>query len=347
MHNVDTVPVRIYQIEDWLPSTGSEVPEESFVYVEDSAYGYIIGRSSLPVLFYDNFGRPDSYTVLYWVEDEGSSGDCRTYQYNACLRSDGSITQPDISTIGNFGNVLSYQWRGYDTESIDTLRIEWKPSSSGEWNILAEHPLNYTSAWQNASYDLPAEADDTSIDIRFTGSTDQAYEYARLDNAKVSCSNPADITPVCMPDETEHWYYWDFFYQSWHWDSRRWELDWDFAYYPDEDDPVWSIGGLCSGYSYTDYNPYLELQPGEIFEMVSQAEVTLNASGSYYDEVFVRINDEWGWWEDDWVYSWPTGGVTVPQYDLQAETLHSVLRAAAMLSPDGFWWRSWHWWWHR
>ena len=146
-----------------------------------------------------------------------------------------------------------------------------------------------------------------------------------------------------MPDDNEGWD--EFFYETWHWDSRRWELDWDFNYYPDENDPVWGVDGLCSGYPYADYDPYLELQPGEIFEVVFQASVTLVASGSYYDEVFVRINDEWGWWEDDWVYSWPTGGVTVPQYDLQAETLNSILRAAAMLSPDGFWWRSWHWWW--
>ena len=349
IQNVDTIPVRIYQIEDWLPSTGSDDydGDSVFRYVDDSTYGYIIGRDSLPILFHDNFSRPDSYTVSYWVEDEIDSADCRIYQGDACLKYDGSITQADISTIGNFGNVLSYQWRGKTTESTDTLRVEWKPSSSSEWNTLAEHPLDYTSAWQNASYDLPAGADDTSIDIRFTGITDQANEYARLDNVKVSCSNPADITPVCMPDESEGWGWDDFFYQEWHWDSQRWELDWDFNYYPDEDDPVWSIGGVCAGYPYADYSPYLELQPGEIFEIVFQATVTLSASGSYYDEVFVRISSEgWGWW-DNWLYSWPTGGVTVPQYDLQAETLHSVLRAAAMLSPDGFWWRSWHWWRHR
>jgi hypothetical protein len=54
------------------------------------------------------------------------------------------------------------------------------------------------------------------------------------------------------------------------------------------------------------------------------------------------LQDEW-----KYVYSWPTGGVIVPQYDLEAETLSSILRANAMLDEDGFWWRSWHWWWRR
>jgi len=223
--------------------------------------------------------------------------------------------------------------------------VEWKLSSSGTWNILAEHPLNYTS-WQDASYNLPATADDTQIDIRFTGITDQSDEYARVDDVKVSCSNPMDITPVCMPDQNEGS---DFFSEHWESDPqyRRWRLDWNFESYPEQDDPIWDTGGLCHGYEYVDYSPCLMLQPGETLEIVFQARVTLVASGSYYDEVFVRIENEWHGHQEDWLYSWPTGGVTVPQYDLQGQTLNSILRAAAMLSPDGHWWRSWHWWRHR
>ncbi|MFC1847676.1 hypothetical protein ACFLW5_02555, partial [Chloroflexota bacterium] len=108
-------------------------------------------------------------------------------------------------------------------------------------------------------------------------------------------------------------------------------------------DDVWDEGSACEGFEYVDYDPYLTLNPGEIFEITFQAEVTLTASGSYYDEVFVRIDD----YSDNWIYSYPAAGVTVPQYDLQGETLNSILRAAAMLSPDGHWWRSWHWHSHR
>jgi len=143
---------------------------------------------------------------------------------------------------------------------------------------------------------------------------------------KVTTASPevAEAIPVCMPDQ------YPFFDENWHLDSLRRELEWDFDYYPDWDDPVWDAGNLCAGYQWADYDP-LVLQPGEIFIITFQATVTLSVSGSYYNEVFVRIED---WWYGDWLYSWPTGGVTVPQYDLQAETLESILRASAKLEGD-------------
>jgi hypothetical protein len=166
---------------------------------------------------------------------------------------------------------------------------------------------------------------------------------------KVTCNVPISFTPVCMPDDNEGT---DFFTESWHSETYylRWELDWNFSNYPAQDDPLWDKGGVGEGYPYTgsdpyDYDPYLELQPGEIFQIVFQATVTLDASGSYYDEVFVRIGEDY--WDDNWIYSWPTGEVSVPQYDLQAQTLNSILRASAMLQPNGYWWRSWHWHGHR
>ncbi len=342
IENVDTVPIPIYQIEDWLPSTGSADSDESFVYVDNSAYGYIIGRSSLPVLFYDNFNRPNNNTVTYWTDSDGSGSNAQITSNYVRLRNSVSITQPNISTAGNIGIVLSYQYRRGST-SGGQLKVEWKLSSSGIWNTLAQHSL--TTSWQNANWNLPATADDTQIDIRFTGVASGSSQDAQVDEVKVSSTNPVDITPVCMPDDNEDA---DFFTETWQSDPqyRRWELDWRFSNYPDQSDPVWNIGSLCNGYPYADYSPYLQLQPGEIFEIVFQATITLTASGSYYNEVFVRIEDD-DYGDDDWLYSWPTGEVTVPQYDLKAETLSSVLRAAAMLSPDGFWWRSWHWWRHR
>lgn len=84
----------------------------------------------------------------------------------------------------------------------------------------------------------------------------------------------------------------------------------------------------------------LVLQPGKTLEIKFQAEGTLTYSGSYFNEVFVKINEGGHWGEDDeWMYSWPTGTIIVPQYDLQATTLNEVLRANAMLSQWGHWWR--------
>ena len=220
--------------------------------------------------------------------------------------------------------------------------MEWKPSSSGTWNTLAQHPLNYTYSWQNESWNLPAEAGDTQIDIRFTGVTNYTDEYAMLDNVNISYSETP--TPVCMPDDNEGT---DFFQENWDYTDYRWRLRWNFSDYPDSYDDVWDGGNFCGTFQYADYNPYILLAPGETLEVTFQADVDLSASGSYYNEVYVLIDPGYYYFDDDeWLYSWPTGGVTVPQYDLQAETLNSLLRANASLSPDGFWWRSWHWWWH-
>jgi hypothetical protein len=258
-----------------------------------------------------------------------------------------SITQYDIDTTDFTGIVFSYNYWGGDTGTNPQLQVEWKPYSSGTWNTLATHTLT-SSTPTLASWNLPAGANNASIDIRFTDLTVSTRE-ARVDNVKVTCNVPISFTPVCMPDDNEGT---DFFTESWHSETYylRWELDWNFSNYPAQDDPLWDKGGVGEGYPYTgsdpyDYDPYLELQPGEIFQIVFQATVTLDASGSYYDEVFVRIGEDY--WDDNWIYSWPTGEVSVPQYDLQAQTLNSILRASAMLQPNGYWWRSWHWHWHR
>ncbi|MDD5082135.1 MAG: hypothetical protein PHU08_02050 [Dehalococcoidales bacterium] len=348
IENVDTVAIPIYHIEDWLPSTGSADPAAAFTYVDNSAYGYIFGRSYLPVLFYDDFNRPASYTVSYWTDSDNSSSNAQLinneYSSYVRLRNYASITQSSISTAYNIGIVLSYRYERGDTAG-GLLKAEWKPSSSGTWNTLAQHSL--TTSWQTATWNLPSTADDTQIDIRFTGIATGYYQDARVDTVKVSCVNPVNATPVCMPDDNEGT---DFFYETWQSDPlyQRWELNWNFDYYPGASDPVWGIGGVCAGKPYADYDPYLLLQPGEIFEVVFQATVTLSASGSYYNEVFVKINedDDEEYDDDEWLYSWPVAGVTVPQYDLQAETLSSILRAAAKLSSDGRWDRIWHWWKH-
>jgi len=353
IENVDTVPIRIYEVEDWLPATGSDLQEEGFIYVDGSASGRIFNRESYPVLFYDTFNRGHTYTVTGWTEEEGQYNYCEIdYNDFAELRMEGAITKSSINTDGYTDIVLSYSWEGDGTEFDDKLRVEWKTSDNVTWNLLDEHDLD-EHYWHDESWELPDEADDTWIDIRFTGNTDSSYEEARLDNVQIRTDNPVSYTPVCMPDDNEGCGYHCqgcFLCEDWEDDGlyppNRWSITWDFSDYPDEDDYVWDPGQFCAGYPFVDFadDGYLLLEPGQIFEITFQAEGTLTYSGSYFNEVFVKIYDGWGWGNDDWIYSWPTGTVIVPQYDLQAETLQSVLRANALLSPEGHWWRSYHWW---
>ena len=206
---------------------------------------------------------------------------------------------------------------------------------------------------------MPAGAEGTTIDVRFTNLTCSARE-ARVDNVKVISTPLVPFTPVGMPDTDSNAYDEHFFYNpdgsgDWHSDSYwlRWELDWTFqagpnywdgqGHYPDDDDHIWDDGNICGEYPWHDYKATgLVLQPGETFRLIFQAEVNLEYSGSYYNEVFVRIPDQGN--DQEWLYSWPTGAISVPEYDLQARTLNDILRANAMLTPTGHWWRSWHWW---
>lgn len=280
---------------------------------------------------------------IYCSSSNGGSSWTPSDQYDIPFRLRNTagvyIEQSDIDTTGYIGIELSYDYqRGTTSGTNPTLKVEWKLSSSGTWTTLGTHNPS-DSNWHSQTWNLPAEADGTSIDIRFTDITVSAREMF-VDDVLVTCVDPMEITPVCMPDESDD----DFFDETWHADSMRWELDWNFYDYPGESDTIWNIGGLCEGYPFNDYDPYLELQPGEALVITFQATVTLTASGSYYNEVFVRIDYDW---DEDWLYSWPTGGVSVPQYDLQAQTLSSILRANAMLDGQGMWRRSWHWWRHR
>ena len=87
---------------------------------------------------------------------------------------------------------------------------------------------------------------------------------------------------------------------------------------------------------------------GATYTLTFQALANVDVSGSYPNEVFVKLKD-WGLYgdrgldQDKEVYSWPTGEVVVPAYDILTETEHSILRTNAMITVAGIEIRSWHW----
>ncbi|MFC2070843.1 choice-of-anchor J domain-containing protein [Chloroflexota bacterium] len=72
IENVDTIDVRIYEIEDWLPATGSTLPEEGFIYVDNSAHGRIIRPTSIA---YDGLEGGISGGTGDWSDNWTLSGD--------------------------------------------------------------------------------------------------------------------------------------------------------------------------------------------------------------------------------------------------------------------------------
>jgi len=239
----------------------------------------------------------------------------------------------------------------YDYDYFYVDNVELFNTSDGSWDVL--HTFedgDDNNIYDRYDFDLSSYGSPSTFYVAFDASglsSDEDYFY--VDNVEFLDPTAEGETPVCMPDEdgNEWWY---FTYEDWAGDwpyyQYRWSVTWNFYNYPDEESSVWEEGGDCEAYQYADYDPYIILHPGEIFEIVFQASGTLTYSGSYFNEVFVKIyeGNPYDWWDDEWVYSWPTGTVIVPQYDIEAETLSTVLRANAMLGPQGHWWRSWGWW---
>ena len=187
IENIGDSSVSLDRIEDWLPTVGSSNPSDGFVYVDNSTSAYFNGTSD-PVIFYDGFNRTDSNTVDYWTDGDGAgaAADCRVNTNRADLKLGCVITQSAISTDGYTNILFTYRWSGSDALSNRTLTVEWKPSSTSTWTVLANHLLNVVS-YQNASFSLPASANNTTIDIRFTGNSEAGTgDHARIEDVKIS-----------------------------------------------------------------------------------------------------------------------------------------------------------------
>jgi len=86
---------------------------------------------------------------------------------------------------------------------------------------------------------------------------------------------------------------------------------------------------------------------GVTYTQTFQALADVEVSGFYQNEVFVKIKD-YNLYDDHGLadqvfYSWPTGEVIVPAYDVLSETERSALRTSASITLDGIVIRSYHW----
>ncbi|UCG16557.1 MAG: hypothetical protein JSV19_00675, partial [Phycisphaerales bacterium] len=150
--------------------------------------------------FTDDFERPDSNTVGNgWVEVEKQSDDCAIVSGYCQIRDripDGQITQSGILTTGLQNISFRYEWRGNSISTgSDYLIVAWKRSDTGTWSTLGTHTLDQTT-FTFESRALPVEAEDTSIDIRFTVSVAVKDHGAEVDNVEV-CAGECIIDDDC------------------------------------------------------------------------------------------------------------------------------------------------------
>ncbi len=92
----------------------------------------------------------------------------------------------------------------------------------------------------------------------------------------------------------------------------------------------------------------VDMPAGLTYTQTFQALAQVDVSGNYPNEVFVKLKD-WNLYGDRGlgdlkdVYSWPTGEVVVPAYDILTETEYSTLRTNAAITQLGISIKSWHW----
>lgn len=96
-------------------------------------------------------------------------------------------------------------------------------------------------------------------------------------------------------------------------------------------DGTWVAGGTRQDWlwKFPPGSPLI-VAPGTTRTATFQATANITSSGTYANEVWVKIP---GAIQD--AYSWPTGGVTVPQYDIASSAGGTTLKANARLSGGG------------
>ncbi len=170
----------------------------SFVMIANIAFVTPAKAVAPSVIFTDSFAEDVDFDIPNWVDGGGdnvddtyvTTGTPRTGSvtvHNARLR-DGGYIEHTINTSG-FQNInLQYYWRGDndgDGES-DTFKVFWKKTSDSSYILLNSYRVDDSNIWSGlVSVNLPAEANNTSIDIKFLGDSNADSEEVSIDDVSI------------------------------------------------------------------------------------------------------------------------------------------------------------------
>lgn len=139
------------------------------------------------------------------ISEDGTRPESAT-SYHARLRNGGSISRT-FDTTARRNIQLKYFWQGDADidEGTDVLSVYWKKTTDPDFILLTTQSLEATT-WSESVFNLPSEADDTSIDVQFVGNTNRSLEEARIDDVSlegeiIDRDAPilAETTPVVTP----------------------------------------------------------------------------------------------------------------------------------------------------
>ncbi len=179
---------------------------------------FIKSVSAAPVtIFSDSFGSTATNNVSGWTETEDLSDfvkiaidsprpESSTVGY-AFLGDDGSMSIT-VDTSDYEDIVLTYFWRGSDNENTqdeDTLKVFWKKNFDSEYILLNSHSTPNEISWNDEEINLPDDASNSLIDIKFFGNTGWKVAGASVDDVEITGSviptPPPVITNSCpLPD---------------------------------------------------------------------------------------------------------------------------------------------------
>ncbi len=146
------------------------------------------------VIFEDNFNGRNGNTVGNgWSEIENNNNDVAISGGVMRLRDRQSGMDAAASQLGGFSTIgltdimLSYDWgASNNTESNDSLYVEWRVSGSSSWSELIQHALGGSSLAGNVLSLGVAAANQASIEFRFYTSVSTSGERAMIDNVMLA-----------------------------------------------------------------------------------------------------------------------------------------------------------------
>ena len=149
--------------------------------------------------FTENFGTGADWTTSlpagWTASDDATSGmddqlsitggsDSNRYAWLIGDTGDQDITRSGISTAG-FQNIkINYSYNLIGLSSGDFLVVEWKKSSDVSYTLIQK--VTGVSGWNSVTFDLPASAANTNIDIRFRADETEDDDYVLIDNIQIT-----------------------------------------------------------------------------------------------------------------------------------------------------------------
>jgi hypothetical protein len=181
---VPSIP-KTYKITVWVKDRDSERP-----YDASSEVNYIV--TPIPTTMFDEDFESGGFTTGNWINTGSTvtSNLPNTGAYCAELNDTDSLVK-SISGTGFGGIRVKYALKTQTTGTEKHLITEWSKDGTN-WTLVDD--VSGNTEWSNKSFDLPADADNTSdIKLRFRTNGYTANDSAFIDDVNISALYTAPV----------------------------------------------------------------------------------------------------------------------------------------------------------